>query len=80
MYVFIEMLEQDSPRVLDTSLNRFVHLRLELPERFCNFFGGPAALVDRENALFEIDTGFNRTKHIVRCSKHSIEQAELVTQ
>jgi len=53
---------------------------LELLKGPFNFLGGPAFLIDRQNALFEIHARLDAAENVVRGSKDATEKTELLAQ
>ncbi len=80
VHVLVEVLEQRPSGVFQPGADLFVHLRLQGLEGGVDLLRGPALLVDREDALFEVHAGFDRAQHLVGGAEHAAEQVELLLQ
>jgi hypothetical protein len=80
MNVFIEAFEQLAPRIIQTGTDALIHLLLEPLKSRLDFLRRPAFLIDGEDTLLEIETRFDATQDIIRRTKDTAEQAELLSQ
>jgi hypothetical protein len=80
MNVLVEALEQLPPSVVHSGADALIHFFLELQEGSFDLFRRSALLIDREDALLEIDARLDAAEHIVGCAKHAVEQAEFLAE
>ena len=80
MHVSRKMLEQLLLCVCQPRLNLLIELGLQLGKGGVDLVGGPAALINREDAILEINARLDRAEHIVRRAKHSAEERKLLSQ
>ena len=76
----VEILEQLSPRLAHRFVDLEAQFELKLIERGLDLVRLAALLIDRADALLEIDAGLNRPENLVARAEHAFEEFEFLRE
>jgi hypothetical protein len=76
----VEIFEQLPARILHRDGDVGFHLLTQALELRLDLLGRAAILVDGDDALLELHTGFDGTEHFIACAKDAGEELEFLSQ